>query len=419
MKLLSALAVFLPLAAAVRSSPKTQYVKNLLQKAFPTSNSQLPRRLDQAAENYEINIATYFVKFEQCQFVKAYSDEIAQDESFDTVLYTSRFILFKLCPEECTTCSSGYGEYLVDLETYLQATVEYFKEDQEAMCNACDANCQVDDAAQAADADAVDDMEAGDDGVNDAGRKLYTVDCTTCYDDCQKIANMQANGYVDATDFLECTLIYDPEDDNKQPFYAGPICASGGAKIKIGVFTDENCMTFDSTKEVDDYVQSDGGVSMKLSHALLKSTYTDTCISCKEQADENGQQNNANDQADADEVTEMCETLYDAAAKCETASGFANGYANIYGYENQVSEESTVCSFMDSLKAGTYDEGGEIVIKGASSMGTSGQSTTGGQKFALTFFILGTLGLAVYAAMLHSKLVKGGKTELSTSGAMA
>jgi hypothetical protein len=416
MKLLSGIVFSLPLAAA-RSSSKTQYVKNLVRGAFPTSNSQLPRRLDQA-ENYEINIASYFVKFEQCQFVKSYSDELAMDEDIDTVLYTSRFVLFKLCPEECTTCSSGYGEYLVDLETYLQATVEFFKDDQEEMCNSCAEQC-VAAADDAAAQDGGDDAAvAEDDGIQDGGRKLYTLDCTTCNDDCQKIENMQANGYIDATDFLQCTLIYDPEDDNKLPLYAGPICASGGSKIKIGVFTDENCMTLDSTKEVDDYVQSDENTSMKLSHALLKSTYTDTCISCKEQPDANGQQQNENDQNDVDEVIEMCEDLYDAAAKCETVHGFANGYANIYGYENQIAQESTVCDFMDSIKAGTYDEGGEIVVRGASSVGTS-KSTTGGQKFALTFFILGTLGLAVYAAMLHSKLVKGGKSDLATSGAMA
>lgn len=411
MKIFAALPLLV--ASASAGSAKTNYVKNLMRGAFPTSDSQLPRRLDQAAEDYEINIASYFVKFEQCQFVKSYSDDLAQDEDTDTVLYTSRFVLFKLCPEECSTCSSGYGEYLVDLDTYLQATVQYFQEDQENMCEACNQNCY-----QAANEDQAEgeDQAADEDADEDGGRRLYTVDCTTCLEECTKIENMEANGYIDATNFLECSMIYDPEDDNKQALYAGPICASGGTKIKIGVFSDENCYTLDSTKEVDDYLMSEEGYAMKLSHALLKSTYSDTCISCKEVADEDGQQDNANDQADADEVIEMCETLYEAAAKCETTYGFANGYANIYGYENQVATESTVCDFMSSLKSGTYNEEGDIVISGASTIGKTGKSTTGGQKFAMTFFILGTLGLAVYAAMLHSKLVKGGKSDLLNSG---
>lgn len=111
----------------------------------------------------------------------------------------------------------------------------------------------------------------------------------------------------------------------------------------------------------------------------------------------------------------MCEQLYDASAKCESSHGFDDGYAQYDNYENQANQESTVCEFMQSLRSGTYDEEGEIIVSGASST-TGSNSTTGGQKFALTFFILGTVGLAVYAAMLHSKLTKGGKTELTGSG---
>lgn len=420
MKFFSTLSLLL--AVAAEASSKTQYVKNLMKNAFPTDNSRLTRRLDQAAEDFEINISTYYVKFEQCQFVKSYSDDMAQDEETNTVLYTSRFVLFKLCPEECSSCSSGYGEYLIDLETYLEATVEYFQQDQQEMCNACNEQCYQ--AANEAEAAAGDDAAANDAAAQedaaaeDGGRKLYTLDCTSCSSECQKIENMQANGYIDATNFLQCQLIYDPEDDQKQALYAGPICASGGTKIKIGVFSDADCYYLDSSKEVDDYLMSDAGYSMKLSHGLLKMTYVDTCISCAEVQDANGQQNNQNDQNDADKVIEVCETLYEKAAKCETIHGFANGYANSAYYENQIASESTVCDFVTSLKSGTYGEDGEIVITGASSMGASGKSTTGGQKFALTFFILGTLGLAVYAAMLHSKLVKGVKLE-SMSGAMA
>jgi hypothetical protein len=155
-----------------------------------------------------------------------------------------------------------------------------------------------------------------------------------------------------------------------------------------------------------------------LSNLLLKSTYTNTCISCKEPVEQNeNAEGDANE--DADEVIEMCEQLYEDAAKCENAHGFANSYGTYEGYENQLAQENVVCEYMNSLKAGTYDESGEIVLTGASGHSKSGKSTTGGQKFALTFFILGTVGLAVYAAALHSKLVKGGKVDLSSQGAMA
>jgi hypothetical protein len=427
MKLLIALS----LVVTVSADAKAKYISRLLKNAVPTANSQL-RRLDQAAqqeEAYEVNIASYSVKFEQCQFVKTYSAELAAQDGSTTIFETERFVLFRLCPNsDCSTCSYNYGEYLVDLDSYLQSTTEYFKAYEEAMCEACANSCATDDAnAAAADNNNADAAAAGDDAAADGGQrrrnlgknKFYNIvaDCTVCVDECDKIENMEANGYIDATNFLECTMIYDPADDNKPALYAGPICASSGTKIKIGVFTDAECIYLDETKEVDDYVVANG-VSVNLSNLLLKSTYTDTCISCKEQAEQN--ENAEGDAAeDADEVTELCEQLYDEAAKCEKAHGFADGYANYNGYENQLTEEEVVCEYMASLKAGTYSETGEIVVSGSNGHGKSSKSTTGGQKFALTFFILGTVGLAVYAAMLHSKLVKGKKPDLATQGAMA
>jgi hypothetical protein len=367
-----------PFAPVSKNDAKTKYISTLIRGAKPI------RKLEQ---DYPVDISGYSVKFQKCQFVKSYSDEMAENEDYGSVLATQRFAVFRLCPEgACSTCDYNYGEYLLDLDLYLQATVGYFQDYQQEMCNNCN--------------------ECGQ-NQNQANRKLqqYAADCDTCYDECQKIENMEMNGYYDATDFLECKLIYDPEDDSLDELYAAPICASQGQKIKIGVFTDADCMLYDSTKDVDDYLKSDEGYQMKLSHALLKMTYQDTCISCKEPQDYD-ENNNGNDRYDADEVNELCEELYNYAAKCEASHGFDTGYSQVYGYENQAAQEQLVCDYIQSIKAGTYDEEGEINVKGANASIGGGSQTTGGQKFALTFFILGTVGLAVYAAMLHSKLTK-------------
>jgi hypothetical protein len=44
---------------------------------------------------------------------------------------------------------------------------------------------------------------------------------------------MEENGYVDATNFLECQMIYDPEDDGQQALYAGPICAATEPRSRL------------------------------------------------------------------------------------------------------------------------------------------------------------------------------------------
>ncbi|KAL3943028.1 MAG: hypothetical protein SGBAC_002887 [Bacillariaceae sp.] len=365
-----------------------KYVSQLMQSAKPTKNSQLERRLDQ---NYQVDISQYSVKFEKCQFVKSYDDDLAADEEMSTVLATKRFIVFRLCPNNnCNSCSYGYGEYLVDLETYLAATVDYQKERQQSMCNACKNNCNFGD-----------DQYYNDDGgaQRSLADYMYGATCDTCYDDCVKIENMENNGYRDATDFLECTLIHDPEDDDKSALYAGPMCASSGYKIKIGVFTDQYCSILDSDKDVDDYLMSDGTQS-KLSHALLKTVYSEnSCVSC-------AANNNGDDDGNA-QVNDMCQELYQESAKCEGAHGFDNGYASYDNdYQNQLAQEEIVCDFIDSLKAGSYDDYGEIVVTGAN-LSSSGTTTTSGQKLALTFFICGTIGLAIYAGKLHRELTKG------------
>uniref|UniRef100_A0A7S1Y4W5 Uncharacterized protein n=2 Tax=Grammatophora oceanica TaxID=210454 RepID=A0A7S1Y4W5_9STRA len=406
--MMAATATANPFAAKSKNTANSHYVSNLMAGATPTANSQLGRRLGD--EEYIPDISGYSVKYEKCQFVKAYDDEMAENEEAGTVLATKRFVVFRLCPTgSCSSCNYNYGEYLIDLETYLESTVEYQQALQEEMCQACE-ECGNNN----------NNNNNGDNGDDGGRRFLVDVDCDNCYDECQKIENMEENGYIDATEFLECQMIYDPEDDGGQGLYAGPMCASSGTKIKIGVFLDEECSILDSSKAVDDYLVDGDGYQMKLSHALLKTVYAeDTCYSClMVDEDENANDdanNNGNDDAEP-EVVDMCQALYEAAAKCEKNHGFDEGYSNYYGYENQLAQEEIVCDFIDSLGSGTYDEDGEIIVGGQNKFASGGSKTTGGQKFALTFFILGTVGLAIYAAMLHAKLTKGGKADLSRQG---
>lgn len=411
--IIAATASAAPFAPAKTSnSPKSKYMSNLV------TSAKVTRKLEEAEA--EIDLTNYSVKFEQCQFVKTYSDELAENEESDNVLQTQRFVIFRLCPDNyCSSCNSNYGEYVIDLESYLELTVQYEQELQEEMCQACEEYYQ---NMQQEEEEA--EEEQDEDGERKK-RRLVDIDYDSCYEECQKIENMEENGYVDAVNFLECQMIYDAEDDGKSALYAGPICSSNGSKIKIGVFKDEDCNVVDSSKDVEDYLKDGDGYQMKLSHALLKTIYAeDTCISCLEPAEENEDENadeDENAEEEAAETTELCRNLYEMAAKCEDSHGFAASAWNgnddaAEEYANQEEQEELVCDYISSLKSGTYDESGEIVVRGGSSIVGGGAKTTGGQKFALTFFILGTVGLAGYAAMLHSKLTKGGKADLANQG---
>jgi len=411
--LLAASASANPFAAKTSpSNAKAAYHAGLMAKAVPTKNSQL-RHLDGQAE---VDLTGYSLKFEKCQFVKSYSQDMAEANE-GTVLQTSRFVIFRLCPSgNCKSCNSNYGEYIVSMEEYLNSVVEYRQDEQDQMCEQCQEACnyQGDDNAAQGD-DGNNNQEEEQDAGDDAGRRLAyynnNVDCDSCSADCLKIENMEANYYVDATNYINCYEIKEESDDSAE-LYAGPMCASQGSKIKIGVFTDDECMILDTSKDVEDYLSDDDGNAVKLSHALLKTTYDSSdCISCQAVADD--------DNAAAQNL-EVCEEVYEQAGKCESNHGFAGMSSNnYYAYQasNQLENEELVCDFIDSIRSGTYSQDGEIVIGGSRVYTKGGTQTTGGQKFALTFFIIGTVGLAVYSAMLHSQLTKGsGKADLSSQG---
>merc|ERR1712048_1342168 len=153
--------------------------------------------------------------------------DLAEDEDTSTVFQTQRFVVFRLCPDNsCSSCSTNYGEYVIDLETYLESTVQYQQEIQEQMCEACEEYYE-NQAQEEEEAEEAEEGEEEDGGERKRRRRrAVEVDYDTCYDECQKIENMEENGYVDAVNFLECQMIYDPEDDGKSALYAGPICSS-------------------------------------------------------------------------------------------------------------------------------------------------------------------------------------------------
>lgn len=316
-----------PFVAESKQTVETEYISKLLAAAKPTSNSQLPRDLTQ--NNFDLG--GYSVKYDRCQFVNY--TEVASSSS--TVLGTSNFVIFRLCPTgTCNSCTSNYGEYVIDLEQYLTYTVAFQVANQTMVCNYCDA--------------CVDHNTSG---------SAY-VDCSICTDECSKINNMASNGYLEATIFSPCTLIYDPPDENGV-LYADVMCASSGGKVNVGVFTDAYCINLDSTKRVDDYLVDANGSQLKLSYAVLKKVYDSSlCISC----DDNGA------------ASDMCVGLCNYAAKCEVSHGFTTGIASATGYETpQTAQEERVCSYITDWSVAAGDSG-EILAPEAPSKTASSKS---------------------------------------------
>lgn len=359
---------------------------------------------DPDAYSYPYDLSTFSIRFDKCQNVKYYSDDLAADEDATTPLAIKPLVAFRICPsDECETCQQNYGKYVVDLESYLAYTVENQRESFEEMCNNCAEQC------------------------DDAGES-----CTGCGKLCYQYENLEAAGLVDASNYIECQELEidnnnerkrkrrtrrhrqrrrkledeggeegeedrDDEDENQEDhededqqdedeevdedeeeegedeedpvYYIGPKCSSSGQKIEIGLFYDEYCSQAFSQADQSamNLTELLGGT---MSYHLMSHSFTNDgsiCLSCQEPADEN--EKDENDQQDADDVNEMCEELYDAAAKCETPTGITAGFIQTNRdegeYENQVETEFMACTFINSIYWNSYTATGEIEYRKA------------------------------------------------------
>ena len=118
---------------------------------------------------------------------------------------------------------------------------------------------------------------------------------------------------------------------------------------------------------------------------------------------------NQNDQNYGDvkyEVLEMCEELFETAAKCHRSMNIDN---ESYMSDQQYNTETKVCNFIEEVVKGVYDENGTIKVGIATyakefvkSMHT--EEVTDGQIIGLVFSLLACIFLGVYAAQLRNHL---------------
>ena len=354
-------------------------------RSSSSSSSSSERSLeDMVAFEYN-DLSKYSIRFERCQFVKSYDDEIAQDEDYTTPLATKHFVVYRLCPttDDCaTSCSSssstsdneiiGYGTYVTELEDYLESTIEYQTQAFENMCDNCSEKC------------------------NENGEY-----CSGCGKICYTWKNLENLGYVDAADYIECNRLEYGDDDGLE-LYIGPMCGgSNGEKITIGLFSDGECWTPYNDLDVEEVLGA------KLSYHLISHASTENgsvCLSCMEQEDDNDGGNEQD--ADYDDVNEMCEDLYEVAAKCESKTGLEGGFIqmnrNDGDYENQVQNEFMVCDFIDSLLWNSYTETGEIDY--ISQQDVVIGKTTKGQRISLILLSFTLMGLFGYILHLRQRI---------------
>jgi len=333
------------------------------------SDSAMGRHLMQHARSLENNqqdvsfLGAYSLKFQGCHHVQQWNNEA--DGEDDVRIKTKRLVRFRLCPaDSCTSsasgCSSYYGDYIVDMATFVEAYLTAKEEEADRFCSLayseCNSLCDSDTDCQAT--------------------------CMTelAFPDCLYNNNNNNNGNqndqeeFDVKDYAECGQFdfgggrrLDQNNNNYEEveYFLGPYCADQGGEIHLGLFTDDTCSTFAQNGESMFY--NSRGYELPYSDASL---VTSMCLTCAGY-NQNGEY----------EQSELCETVYETSGKCEEKMSISY-------------PSSSSCDYISGIKI-LHEDG---VMRGASTRKSKAAAVSIG--FFLTIAVL----LGAYVYYLQTKL---------------
>jgi hypothetical protein len=302
---------------------KSQLGQHLLQHARRVNEEEgEARSLNENEVDYSF-VADYSIKFQGCHHVQQWNADA--DEEDDVRVKTKRLVRFRLCESDsCSNtnsagCTSKFGDYVVDMNTFVAAYLEAMVEEQEEICGDAAYDCQ-------AECDGNDDQSSCMSACYDAYDLSF---CNNVYNDDQQQQNNNNNNGgdadFDASAYAECARLEGGrrrlDQNNGYEYYIGPYCADQGGEIHLGLFTDDTCTTYAQNGESTFYNMM--GYSLPFSDDSLVSS---RCFSCG--------QNNGNGY---NELKDFCANIYDYSGKCETRMDI--------GYPNESS-----CSYIEGIK---------------------------------------------------------------------
>jgi hypothetical protein len=243
-----------------------------------------------------------------------------------------------------------------------------------------------------------------DDSYGSNGCDDYT---TYCYDNGTSVcADDDGGNYLDDEgylNYLECS--------NVNGYYLRPRCNGYDQTIKMGIYYDPFCSQY-AGDNVNIY-----SLGLGMARDAFTEFYSSTaCVDCSE---------NVSDTLAIKEPTmlvisfsplsslfclfqkdaapyfnasaNMCNRMHVSGAKCTSKlqSDFSDSNSNS-------SNSKSACSYIESLRSGTYDEQGRLYNTGVG--GSNSRQITTGQKWGVALSLLLCALLAVYSCYLHHSI---------------
>ena len=297
--------LFFIAATAYASGLKGESASKLIQNA---------RRLGDEVDYTWIN--DFSLKYQGCHHIMQWNNQANGQD--DVRMYQKRLVRFRTCPkDDCSAteaggCQSGYGDYIVDMDMFLELYWEAKSEDQQIDCqnfrsNVCDC------------------------GDSDDQQTCYW-ECAVDYgkEDCIEGGNpnnRNAEEQINYEQFLTCAQLDVQKNEEGVQYYAGPYCAEQGGSIKIGVFTDDQCSNVATSS-----LYQLTGIDIKYTE---ESIVDEECTYCEQPQE--SQEGNGN----AQDPREFCQVMYADAGKCESY------LADVLGEDN-INEQA--CNYLAGIK---------------------------------------------------------------------
>ena len=377
-----------------------------------SNNRMLQEENDDFYAEYDgmYSFSGYSMKYVKCQPVQYFSED-AISAGEHSPMITQDIIILRLCPyKSCTAslqygCYYNYADYAISMKDYLAILLKYRAKRRDFVCTYC-AACGVvyqgnaeEVAAEGEGRRRLDEAQAGDDAAaaeeevaeeenvqqqdnaeEQAGAGGY--DCSVvdsyCYDydnECGNGEEDDPDGYMDYDgylDYLTCTEVR----YNDHAYFVRPRCDGSKGSIKMDVFYDMYCVQYAG----NDVSIKSLGVGFR--EGIFTEFYNSTCIDCsKTDAAPFYNTNSA-----------LCNKLHTTSAKCTSDLLY-----NLFdGEEN----DSTECSYIESMRFGTYDESGKLSSATNGVTWTSAEVSTS-QKVMLSIAIGFCFVLIIYSCYLH------------------
>lgn len=309
-------------------------------------------------------------------------------------------------------CSSNYGEYMLELEDFLQIMAEYHAERFEVYCDYCE-NCMyaaynkwINAQGRDLEAKSIDEDWREEFERHLGGYEMDYYGSCPEYDTCKSFKNV-CNAGIDDTleEYFECTEV---QRNNGMVAYIGPHCSEDGKTVTLGVYSDENCAEYiGKGTNINNFLgfqldqdALEGYVTGSLARDVIPDDYYERywseelqayydpqeqlCVPCAASAqiyENKGNIYQAGSDDDYlntydDEVNDLCLNLYMASARCDKHFRSYSSQGRNSKIANYYSRMDLSCDFIESVVMGNYDEMGFLVLENSTEVASSSNFLT-------------------------------------------